>query len=91
MTMERGRPSARRRFPQGSGNEQQHVFGRAHDDRNDDNRQRDGAGKPEKWPIARDHDLIDEQADDDRGRAEQNIVDEAHDERRASNRGRIRP
>ena len=33
-----------RRFTQGSGNEQQHVLGRPHDDRNDDHRQRDGAG-----------------------------------------------
>ena len=35
--------------------------------------------KPEKWPIGAHHDLVDEQADDDRGRAEQDVVDEAHD------------
>ena len=36
---------------------------------------------PEKWPIGAHQDLVDEQADDDRRRAEQDVVDEAHDRR----------
>ena len=39
------------------------------------------AGDAGEVPHARDEDLIDEQADDDRRRAEQDVVDEADDDR----------
>ena len=38
---------------------------------------------PEKCPIGRTSDLVDEEADDDGGRAEQDVVDEADDAWRA--------
>ena len=41
-------------------------------------RQRDRAGPAGEMPHRRDHDLVDEQADHDRRRAEQDVVDEAH-------------
>ena len=47
--------------------------------------------QPEKCPIGATIDLVDEQADHDRRRAEQDVVDEAHDRGQRANSGRIRP
>ena len=64
-------------FAQRIGHQQQHVLGGAHHDGDHDHRQREAAGKGRK-PAHRHHDgAVDEQADDDRRRAEQDVVDEA--------------
>ena len=68
-----------RRLAQRVGHQQQHVLGGAHDHRNDDHGQRHRAGPAGEMAHRLDHDLVDEQADDDRRRAEQDVVDEAHD------------
>ena len=79
------------RLAQRVGHQAQHVLGGAHHDRDHDHRQRHGAGPAREVAHRRHHDLVDEQADHDRGRAQQDVVDEAHDARRACRAGRIRP
>ncbi len=68
------------RLAQRVGHQPQHVLRRAHDDGDDDDRERQRAGERREMPHRRDHDLVDEQTDDDGGRAEQDVVDEADDE-----------
>ena len=68
-----------RRLAQRVGHQRQHVLGGAHHDRDHDDRERHRAGPAREVAHRRDHDLVDEQADDDRGRAQQDVVDEAHD------------
>ena len=79
MMKARGRPSARGGLAQLIGHQQQHVLGGAHDDRDDDDGERDRAGDAGEVSHRPHHDLVDEQAHDDRGRAEQDVVDEADD------------
>ena len=45
----------------------------------DEHRERHRAGTAREVAHRRHHDLVDEQADDDRGRAQQDVVDEPHD------------
>ena len=68
------------RFAQRVGDEGEHVLGGAHDHRNDQHGQRDAACPSREVAHPDDQDLVDEQADDDRGRREQDVVDEADDE-----------
>ena len=69
-----------------TGNQPQHVFGRADHDRNDDDGERDAARDPENPAEWLHHQLVDKQADQDRGRREQDVGDEADSvpERRAA-------
>ena len=65
------------RLAQRIGHQQQHVLGGADHDRDHDHRQRQRAGQRGE-AAHRHHDrAIDEQADDDRRRAQQDVVDEA--------------
>ena len=75
----RGRPIEAAASRSVFGHQQQHVLGGAHHDRDDDHGQRDRAGAAGEMAHRRDHHLVDEQADHDRRRAEQDVVDEAHD------------
>jgi hypothetical protein len=68
MTVERGMPSAEAASRSWFGHQQQHVLGGAHDDGNDDHRQRQRAGDAREIAHRHDHHAVDEQADDDRGR-----------------------
>ena len=71
MTMRARQAKRARGLTQRIGNEAQHVLGGAHDDGHDDHCERKGAGVAGEMADARHHDLIDEQSDDDRWRAEQ--------------------
>ncbi len=74
---ERARQAERgRRFAQRIGDKAEHVLGGSHHDRNDDDSQRQRAGQCRE-AAHRHHDrAVHKQADDDRGRAQQNVVDE---------------
>ena len=65
------------RLAQRIGHQQQHVFGGAQHDGNDDHGQRQRTGDGREVAHRHHHRAVDEQADDDRGRAQQNVVDEA--------------
>ncbi|ENN85907.1 hypothetical protein RHSP_17315 [Rhizobium freirei PRF 81] len=56
--------------------QQQHVLGRAVDDREGDQRQREDAGDGGVAVHGNDHGAVDEYADDDRGCGQQDVVDE---------------
>ena len=79
-----------RRLAQRARHQPQHVLGGAHDDRHHDDRQRHRAGPGREMAHRHDHHLVDEQADDDRRRAQQDVVDEAHDFAEPAARARIR-
>ena len=73
------RAERRRRLAQRVRHQAQHVLGGAHDDRDDDDRQRHRPGPGREMAHVDDHHLIDEEPDDDRRRAQQDVVDKAHD------------
>ena len=66
-------------FAQGVGHQIQHVLGGAQDHGDHQERQRDRSGPRREMAHANNHQLINEEADDDRRRAEEDVVDEAND------------
>ena len=57
----------------------EHVLGGAQHHRDDDDGKRQATGNAREVARRAHHQLVDEQADDDRRGAEQDVVDEAHD------------
>src|SRR5258707_206072 len=77
--MARGSHGAGAGLAQRARHQAQHVLGGAHDHRDHDDRQRHRAGPGGEMTHLDHHRLVDEQADDDRRGAEQDVVDEPHD------------
>ena len=73
------RAERRARFAQGARHEAQHVLGGAHDHRDRDDGERDAAGPAGIAAHRLHHERVDEEADQDGGRREQDVVDEADD------------